>query len=68
MKILDTITMRDVIDYHFGYSDYQGKWYETYTAKGGATVLVCANPSPMGNGVFDWLTLSMLTEEEWEVE
>ena len=60
--------MRDVIDYHFGYSDYRGKWYETYTAKGGDAVLVCANPSPMGNGVLDWLTLSMLTEDDWEVE
>ena len=68
MKILDTITMRDVIDYHFGYSDYQGKWYETYTAKGDDAVLVCASPPQMANGVFDWHTLGMLVDEEWDVE
>ena len=66
MKILDRISMSDVIESHFGYNDYQGKWYETYDAKIEGCVWLQTHPYPIGNGTWDWLTMGYLTEGDEE--
>lgn len=64
MKILDRISIRDILDHHFGYNDYQGKWYETYSASFEGEVWLQTHPYPIGNGVWDWLTMGYLNEED----
>ena len=67
MKILDRISIKDILDHHFGYDDYQGRWYETYSASFEGYVGVQSHPTPIGDSALDWLTLGILKEEEeWE--
>jgi hypothetical protein len=68
MKVLDIITLSDIIDYHYGYSDYQGRWWETYPppSKIEGHVFLQTHPTPLGSDVWDWLTLSFLTYDEEE--
>ena len=66
MKVLDRISVSDIIEQHFGYDDYQGKWYETYTPKVEGYFWLQTHPSPIGDGIWDWLAMGYLTDEEEE--
>lgn len=68
MKILHRLTIAEVIADHFGYDDYQGRWWDVWRAKGSDYTAVVANPSGIGNGAWDWMTLGLLVEElgDWE--
>jgi len=64
MKILEQISVSDVIAGHYGYDDYQGRWWETYSGNLEGNVVVQTNPYPVTNGVWDWMMVSLMTEEE----
>jgi hypothetical protein len=64
MKVIGPLTLSEIISDHFGYDDYQGRWWDIWSVKRDDYTAVVANPGSPGNGAWDWMTIGLLTDEE----